>query len=403
MPVVRCVPERGALTVDGRFLQHNGGTQLRNSGMQQTSVLLVGGYGFFGRRLVERLSASPDLQITVAGRSAAAAQTLVRALQPASAAALLPAQMEAMKPAFASQLRRLKPAVVVNVAGPFQGQDNRVAEACIAARVHYIDLADGRAFVSGIAALNAAALEAGVLVTSGASSVPALSSAVVDHLVQGLQTVQGIEIGISPGNRTERGLSTVKGILSYCGQVLPSVSGKPVIGWQRSYRQPYQPPVGVRLLSPCDVPDLTLLPSRYPGNPTVRFGAGLELAFLHRGMNAMAWMVRLGLVKDWAAHALWLKRAADLFQTWGTDAGAMHVAVRGAAADGQTVAREWQLIATEGDGPFVPTLAASALVRKVAAGPLRLVGAMPCVGLLTLEDFKREMTGLNITTSETAQ
>jgi hypothetical protein len=158
--------------------------------------------------------------------------------------------------------------------------------------------------------------------------------------------------------------------------------------------------VGSRLLSPCDVPDLALLPARFAGTPSVRFSAGLELAFLHRGMNTMAWMTRLGLVADWSAHAGWLKRAADWFKTWGSEAGAMHVSVTGRTSAGTQATRTWHLVATQGDGPYVPTLAAAALVRKFAAGELSFVGARPCLGLLTLEDFEREAQGLNIRMAE---
>ena len=371
--------------------------------MPKTRILVVGGYGFFGLRLVRRLSQQSDLHIIVAGRSGAAAESLVRKLSPVATSELSFAAVDAMHQAFASQLDTLNVSIVVNASGPFQGQDYRVAEACIAAGAHYIDLADGREFVTGIGTLNSAALRAGVLVTSGASSVPALSSAVADQLVKGLLSVKTIDVGISPGNRTERGLSTVQGILSYCGKQLPSSDSKPIVGWLNSYRHRYPDPVGSRLHSPCDVPDLALLPARYAGQPEVRFGAGLELEFLHRGMNIMAWVARLGLVKNWAAHAKWLKRAADLFQTWGSDAGAMHVTVSGTTGEGNTVSRAWQMVATHSDGPYVPTLAAAALIRKIHSGGQVFAGAMPCVGLLTLEDFALEMRGLRITTSETSQ
>jgi hypothetical protein len=285
--------------------------------------------------------------------------------------------------------------MVVHTSGPFQGQDYRVPAACIEAGVHYVDLADSRAFVAGIDALDAAARQAGVLVASGASSVPALSSAAADALASGLATVDQIDIGISPGNRTDRGLATVEAILSYCGQPLPGPQH--TLGWSGTWSRRYPEPVGRRLLSPCDVPDLALLPVRYPGSPQVRFGAGLELAFLHRGMNVMAWLAAKGLVRDWSAYARLLKQAADRFRHWGSDAGAMHVAVSGREASGHSVTRTWQLVARDGDGPCVPTLAAAALVRKLAAGALP-AGARPCVGLVSLHDVLREAEGLAIET-----
>lgn len=368
-------------------------------GMAALRVLVLGGYGFFGRRLVDRLARIPGLHIQVAGRSLAPARALAQRIQGRSP--LEAVLLDAQSPGLEDALRKLAPHVLLNASGPFQGADYRVPAACIACGIHYADLADGRDYVAGIGRLHASALDAGVAVTAGASSVPALSGAAADHLVKDLSVVHAIDIGISPGNRTERGLSTVRGILSYCGKPVPGAAGSHVFGWSGTRRHAYPVPVGTRLLSPCDVPDLALFPTRYAGNPGVRFGAGLELRFLHRGMNAMAWMARRGLVRDWSRHAALLKRAADLFQAWGSDAGAMHVRVEGLDAEGKQIARTWQLLATGGDGPFVPTLAAAAFVRKIqaeAAAP----GAYPCVGLLALPDFMREIEGLAIRTEVVA-
>ncbi len=359
-------------------------------------VLVIGGYGFFGRRLVERLSLQAGLHVIVAGRSAQQAAALVTELQPTSLAALSSIAFDAMSDEFPAWLGRLQVRVVVHASGPFQGQDYRVALACTAAGVHYVDLADGRDFVAGITAVDVAATATGVCVLSGASSVPALSGAAVDELTRGWQRVDAIDIGISPGNRTERGLSTVRAVLSYCGRPIPHADGAILTGWLRTRARRYPAPVGWRLLSPCDVPDLALLPSRYPGRPVVRFRAGLELVALHLGTNAMALAGRLGLVRDWGRHAEWLKRCSDRFMAFGTDAGAMHVTARGVDAQGQAACRIWTLVATHGDGPWVPTLAAAALVRKLAGGEPPAVGARPCVGALTLDDFARETSGRRI-------
>ena len=369
--------------------------------MDRIRVLVLGGYGFFGRRLVERLVLQPGLQILIAGRSATKGQALALELKSLSAASPLSScVLDADDPDLAQRLWALRPHVVVHTAGPFQGQDYRVARACIAAGTHYVDLADGRAFVVGIAALDEEARAAGVAVLSGASSVPALSSAVVDELAAGMHVVDYIDIGISPGNRTERGVSTVQSVLSYCGRAIETPSAQSVFGWCGTWHQEYPSPVGNRLLSPCDVPDLALLPARYPGRPRVRFGAGLELRFLHRGMNAMAWLARRGWVAGWEWHATRLKRASEWFKEWGTDAGAMHVHVRGRDARGNGSARQWVLVAAEGDGPYVPTLAAAALVTRLASGGSLQPGARPCVGCLTSTEILARTRDLAITAGE---
>ena len=118
------------------------------------------------RRLVERLNRHPGLELLIAGRLLAQAQGCSGAAPPGTAAALA---FDVSAPELTPRLRALAPAVVVHC-GPFQGQDHRVAEACIAAGSHYIDLADGRDFVCGISRLDPAARRAGVAVISGASS-----------------------------------------------------------------------------------------------------------------------------------------------------------------------------------------------------------------------------------------
>ena len=371
--------------------------------MHTYRVLVIGGYGFFGRRLVERLARQPGLHIVVAGRSARQGQTLAQALRRFAMAEVSSATLDVHACGLESELAALAPDVVVHTSGPFQGQQYLVAQACIAAGAHYIDLADGREFVAGIGCLDSEASAIGLAVISGASSVPALSSTVADHLAQGFAQVETVDIGISPGNQTERGLSTVQAILSYCGKPLPVAGAAPAaFGWSGSRRHTYPAPVGSRLLSPCDVPDLVLLGARYAGNPAVSFGAGLELSLLHRGMNVMAMLTRFGIVPDWSVHASALKRAGDWTKTWGSDAGAMHVSVTGETARGVKGTRTWHLVATAGDGPYVPTLAAAALVRKLHHGDISLVGARPCIGLLSLEDFARESEGLRIAMAEVA-
>ena len=359
-------------------------------------VLVIGGYGFFGRRLVERLLLQSGLHVIVAGRSAEQGAALVASLLATSSATLDSVALDALSDDLPRALERLRVRAVVHASGPFQGQDYRVALACTAAGAHYIDLADGRAFVAGIVDVDAAAIAAGVCALSGASSVPALSGAAVDEMTRGWRRVDAIDIGISPGNRTERGLSTIQAGLSYCGRPIAHADGATLTGWLRLRLHRYANPVGWRPLSPCDVPDLTLLPARHPGRPVVRFGAGLELFALHFGMNAMALAARLRLVRDWGVHAAWLKRWSDRFATLGTDAGAMHVTASGLDAQGVRARSTWTLLAVDGDGPWVPTLAASALVRKLAAGTPPAIGARPCVGELTLDDFACETAGRRI-------
>ena len=62
-----------------------------------------------------------------------------------------------------------------------------------------------------------AATLAGRLVVSGASSVPGLSSAVVERLAAPFASMETIDIGTSASQKTP-GLATVGSVLSYCGK-----------------------------------------------------------------------------------------------------------------------------------------------------------------------------------------
>src|SRR4030095_1774528 len=107
--------------------------------------------------------------------------------------------LDATNPQLALQLRKLGVGTLINTAGPFQEQGYEVARACIKAGCNYLDLADGRAFVTGIVKLDAEARTAGVSVISGASTVPALTSAVVDRYLGQFARLDAIRIGLTSG------------------------------------------------------------------------------------------------------------------------------------------------------------------------------------------------------------
>ena len=72
--------------------------------------------------------------------------------------------------------------LVIHAAGPFQGVDYYVAEECLKAGAHYLDLADAREFVVGIGRLDEDARRRGLMVAAGVSSTPAITSAMIAEL-----------------------------------------------------------------------------------------------------------------------------------------------------------------------------------------------------------------------------
>jgi len=280
--------------------------------------------------------------------------------------------------------------------------DYAIAEICIAQGVHYVDLADARAFVAGFDRLDAAAKAAGILAVSGASSVPGLSSTAADHLTRDLRTVDDIAIAIAPGNRAPRGYALVAAILGTVGQPIPlwrdGAYGH-VHGWQGlgrlRLRLPDGPDLGSRWVAACDVPDMALFPARYPGVRAVTFRAGLELWLMHFGLWALSWPVRWRWLRSLEPLAPLVLRLATLLESWGTDRGGMVVEVAGSSKDGDRRRRRWTLIATGGHGPRVPAVPAVILAGKLARG-WSMTGAMPCLGLFDLAEFERAVEGLEV-------
>ncbi|MHB1057060.1 MAG: saccharopine dehydrogenase family protein [Rhodanobacter sp.] len=359
-------------------------------------VVLIGAAGVFGSRIARQLADDPRLALALAGRQQASLAALRDSLDDPSVQV---ATLDVATSGLAKALAALQPQLVIHAAGPFQAQDYRVAEACLACGSDYVDLADGRDFVGGIHRLDGRAREAGRLLVSGASTVPALSSAVVDDLLPRFAALETIAHAISPGNRTPRGDATVAAILGYCGRPLRlwrDGRWQHGHGWMGTRRQAF--PFGRRWVGLCDVPDLGLFPARYPGVRDVAFRAGLELKRLHFGTLAAAWLVRLGLIRDLARHAPRLRRISEWFLDAGSDVGGMVVELAGCDAQGRPLRLRWSLSAAAGHGPQIPATPAVVLARKLADGELSVRGAMPCMGLFTLDEALAALDGFAIVT-----
>ena len=177
------------------------------------------------------------------------------------------------------------------------------------------DLADGRQFIVEFAArIKDQAVRAGRVAISGASTLPALSSAVVDELRLGLSSLESIEVIIAPGQRAPRGKATLEAVFSYLGrpfQVWREGHWRRAWGWMES--QETRLDVGRRLASACDVPDLELFPSHYAGVQTVSFHAALEFGAQNLALWALAALRRIGLPFPVARWAVSLNRLAGMF------------------------------------------------------------------------------------------
>lgn len=356
-------------------------------------ILVLGGYGGFGSRLSRRLTGD-GFHVLVAGRNYEAADALARQLPNAIA---LRADRNGN---LAAILNEHKPFLLIDAAGPFQQSDHRVAEVCIAARVHYIDLADARDFVGAIGTLDHQALAAGVSIISGASSVPALSSAVVAEVTHDMEQIRSIAISISASNRATAGASVASAILSYVGKPVRVWRGRrwqEKIGWHMLKRETYtisgQPSLR-RLVALADVPDHDLLVNDTRGRPSVIFRAGPEFVFQTLALWLLSWPVAWGWLASLRGIDRFLLPLQGLTTRFGTARSAVTIEAKGIAR-GAMKSRRWTLIAENGDGVEIPTLPAQLLTRALRDGGLS-PGARHAGGLLQLAEFHELFQALAI-------
>lgn len=359
---------------------------------QKFRIVVLGGYGNFGTRICRALATDENIDLIVAGRNLAKAQQFAATLTGGVHALAL----DALSTSLAADFFAAKADLVIHTAGPFQAQGYAVANAAATAGAHYIDLADGRQFVCDFSrALDQLFQNAGKVAITGASTVPALSSAVVDALSIGWQSISDIEVCIAPAQTAPRGLATMVAVLSYCGKAIKVWQGdawQSQYGWldmQRIYFMRMRP----RLAALCDIPDLQLFPAHYVGVNKVIFRAALEIGFSQRGFSFLAACVKRGWVKKPERLAKLLLTVAAWMDVFGSALGGMVVRVTGMDAHGQNTVSEWHIAADDDHGPEIPCMAAIILAKRLARhadnhDQTLAAGATTSMNLCKLDEFE---------------
>lgn len=358
-------------------------------------VLVIGGYGNFGSYICRSLAHQENINLVIAGRSLSKAQYLAEEIGVEAAVVDIDHDLE-------TPLREIRPDIVIHTSGPFQSQSYKVAEACIKCAAHYIDLSDGRKFVSGISSLDQKARQEGVLVVSGASSVPCLTSALIDSYRDTFKELESLNYGITTAQKTTRGVATTAAILSYTGKPFKTLingTQQDVYGWQSLHARKYRD-LGWRLLGNCNVPDLELFPKMYPELKTIRFYAGLELPFIHVTLWVLSWIVRTGLVRSLEPLATLLLKLSFLFDWLGSANSGFHMELIGKDEGGDNKTVRFELTARSGDGPFIPCMPAIILTKKLANKQIKYRGATACVGIIAKEEYLDALAELDISWTE---
>ncbi len=362
-------------------------------------VLILGGYGTFGSRIAKRLCAK-NIHVIINGRHSHKAESLQSTILSQQVDARVSVACFDVKTDLKSQLTELSPQLVIHTCGPFQGQNTNIAETIITAGIHYIDLADGRDYVQQMLQLDQLAKQHAVCAITAASTVPALSSAVLTHLKNhfDMNGFDQVSIGISPGQKTDRGLATTQAVLSYIGKALKPWPGSrnTSFGWQNTYLQKY-PKISSRMMGNCEAPDLDLFTDFYDIK-TLTFSAGMESKLLHVSIWLVSWLVRMGLPVKLGNHAAVLLKASRWFDLLGTADGGMHVKVSGSDSAQLPVNKTWYIEAFDDHGPQIPAIPAVIMAEKILSQDIDC-GVQPCVDLITLNEYLSALSSEKIRTT----
>ena len=163
-------------------------------------ILVYGATGYTGRLVLEECLAS-GLQPVVAGRDAAAVEAL-------AAPHALAWRVAALDDAAALDLLFTGVRVVIHCAGPFSRTSRRMVDACLRNGVHYLDITGEIAVFEALAARNAEARAAGVMLLPGAGFDVVPSDCLAAHLKRRLPSATSLTLAFHGGTGLSRGTAT---------------------------------------------------------------------------------------------------------------------------------------------------------------------------------------------------
>ena len=301
-------------------------------------VLVLGGYGVFGSLAAAEL-ARRGIPGTVAGRDAGRARALASTLGPGcDGLAVDASDREACRRALRG--RR----AVLLAAGPFGRFGTAVAEACLAERCAYVDLADDRAYVFRLRSRGDEFERADLPAVYGASSLPGLSGAVALAAAEARpDRPRTARVTLFIGNANRKGQAAIESLVQSIARRIEAPQGD-LRGLGDLEPVPLPPPFGRSLTANFESPEYDLF-GPLLGVEEVRVKVGFELP----GAIVAFWLLSVARFRP----GPWLPRAASaaapLLGHWGHSGGMIQVeltwpdgfvrrAAAGGPVDGQRLA-----------------------------------------------------------------
>lgn len=163
-------------------------------------MLLYGATGYTGS-LIARTAVAQGLRPILAGRDRAAVTALADELG-------LEQRVFALDEHAARDAALAEVAVVLHCAGPFAHTSRSMADGCLRTRTHYLDITGEVAVFEALAARDAEARAAGVMLLPGVGFDVVPSDCLAAHLKRRLPSADTLALGIKALGRLSRGTAT---------------------------------------------------------------------------------------------------------------------------------------------------------------------------------------------------
>ena len=349
-------------------------------------IVVFGGYGTFGAHAARALAAS-GARVRIAGRDAVKAARFAAVLGPEHEGIAADANDAA---ACARALAEAR--VAIHCAGPFSTASLALPEACLAAGVHHVDIADDRGWFRRLATLGRRFRDQGLAAVAGASSLPGISGALAQLAARRLPSVERARVTLFIGNRNPKGEAAVRAAAGQLGQAFPAPQ-EMLRGFHGRETVDLPPPFGRRAVYDWNSPELDLFPDLL-GVRAVRVKVGFEARL---ATASFAGLARLGprigprlldAMAPLARHLSFFGHSGGCVQVELWEAGGAHgSASLGGASDGQRMASlpaafvaqglSEGRVAGSGFTTAYEALGADALIERLVAEGYELVSEGP--------------------------
>jgi hypothetical protein len=350
-------------------------------------VVIFGGSGFFGRLVVADLLQHGDVEIRVVSRQPSSLDFGTGGDRVSFARGDV-RDPEAVR-------RQIRDAdVAISCVGPYQGQPLTLLQACLAERVHYLDVSDDRDFVERAFALRREIQAAGIVAFPGCSVVPGLSSLLTAYAQQEIGPPAQVRLFIAPGTSEARGPGSFAALLATVGERyrVPWNGGwRQVRGWSQRERIAFPPSIGDRwTYVALDGADSFTQPL-YFDTQRVLLKVGCEIDLLNRAVGCIGTARRLFPRLPLNLLIPLFRKGVSLVSPLGTSRGAFLAEVT--ARDGRALSL---CVYAASHGEVIPSLLPSIATLAILRGDLRTPGIVQLPSWIAAADLRRELAARGV-------